>query len=429
MKRIFFSFFLFIMVSMIGLQYAQPLLVGKPLQKYFEKEIVTHWRNLTRGVFHLLLEDLKKFPAEERDRRMHHLQSHFGYPVALVDRDRLSLTATELSQLDSDFIVVKNGGSLFYQRIPDTNKVITMGPIQEFDASLQSDLLSWALITLIFCVMSMLWARPFWTKLKKISSAAQAFGTGDFTARAKLPRRSALAPLAGTFNDMAERIQQLISSHKELTRAISHELRTPISRIRFGLEMAQTAHDESERLNYLAGIGQDVDELDELVSELLTYARFDREMPRLNQEELPIASWLLQTIKETGVVSKATVSYQIPQEAETVQTRIAPHHLARALSNLLVNAGKYAENQIIISLEKTGPHCLIHIDDDGPGIPEADREHIFEPFVRLDTSRTRETGGHGLGLAIVKQIVDLHHGKVWTEPSSLGGARFTISLP
>jgi two-component system sensor histidine kinase RstB/two-component system sensor kinase ParS len=276
--------------------------------------------------------------------------------------------------------------------------------------------------------MALLWTWPFWSQLRKIDVSARAFGTGDFSVRVKLSKRSALISLAHSFNDMAERIQQLINSHKELTRAVSHELRTPISRIRFSLEMTRTAIHESDRLNYLAEIDQDVDELDELVSELLTYTRFERENPVVNLEELCIASWLDQTVKETRIaVSRTAVSCCIAPEAESVVSRIATFYMARAVRNLIINAQKYATTQVVVSLEKENQRCLIHIDDDGPGIPAADRERIFEPFVRLDVSRAKETGGYGLGLAIVRQIVSLHHGQVWTEPSPLGGARFTIS--
>ncbi|WP_029913326.1 ATP-binding protein [Pelobacter seleniigenes] len=428
MKRIFFSFFLFIMIGMIGLQYAQPLLISKPLQEYYRQAYLDYWRDLTRGTFHLLLNELAALPPAEQQQRLQQLQSRFGYPITLTDRDQLTLSPAEQEQLNSLLIVVKNNGSLFYRLIPASNKVITMGPINDLDLSLQIDLLAWAMITLLFGLLAILWARPLWLKLKEISRAAQAFGQGDFSARANLPQRSTLAPLAETFNNMAGRIQQLIASHKELTRAISHELRTPISRIRFSLEMAQSSLEEAKRQNYLVEISRDVDELEDLVSELLSYARFDRETPALHKEEQLMAPWLLLVVKEIKpVLARATVSCLISEEAEAITANIAPRYMARAVSNLMINAGKYSESRIIVRLEKGEKCCLIHIDDDGPGIPMADRERIFEPFVRLDASRTKDTGGHGLGLAIVKQIITLHGGTVSVESSPLGGARFTLS--
>lgn len=427
MKRIFFSFFLFIMISSIGLQFAAPLIINKPIEKHFDEEFDAYWRELTRGVYHVLLEDLKALPPEEWDRYIRRLKPHFGYPISLDSIDELPLSPAERSQLMDDRIVVKDDGNLFHRRMPGSQKVVTMGPIQEFDSSLWIDVLVWGIITLSFGLMALIWARPFWLKLKKISIAAQVFGRGEFTARADLPRRSALSPLASTFNDMAERIQQLINSHKELTRAVSHELRTPISRIRFSLEMAHTAGGEPDRLHYLAEIGQDVDELDSLVSELLIHARFDREHPDLDQEERLLAPWLAETVRTAKTeFSQTTCTCRIAPDAEAIKARIAPRFLARALTNLITNATRYANRQVIVSLEKKDQDCLIHVDDDGPGIPEEERERIFEPFVRVNSSRNRDTGGHGLGLAIVKRIVTLHRGRVWVERSPLGGARFTV---
>ncbi len=353
MKRIFFSFFLFIMIGMIGLQFAQPFLISKPLQEYYRQAYLDYWRDLTRGTFYLLLNELEPLSPAEQQERLQQLQSRFGYPITLSDSDQLTLSPSEQEQLNSLLIVVKNNGSLFYRLIPASNKVITMGPINDLDLSLLIDLLAWAMITLLFGLMAILWARPLWLKLKEISRAAQAFGQGDFSARANLPHRSTLAPLAETFNNMAGRIQQLIASHKELTRAVSHELRTPISRIRFSLEMAQSAREEAKRQNYLVEISRDVDELEDLVSELLSYARFDRETPALHKEEQLMAPWLVLVVKEIKpVLARATVSCLISEEAEAITACIAPRYMARAVSNLIINAGKYSESRIIVRLEK-----------------------------------------------------------------------------
>ena len=418
------------MISMIGLQFAAPLIIDKPIKKHLNEEFTTYWRELTRGVYHVLLEDLKALPPEEWDRYIRRLQPHFGYPISLDSIDDLPLSPAERRQLMDDRIVVKDDGNLFHRCMPGSQKVVTMGPIQEFDSSLWIDVLVWSIITLTFGLMALIWARPFWLKLKKISIAAQAFGRGEFAARVDLSRRSALSPLATTFNDMAGRIQQLINSHKELTRAVSHELRTPISRIRFSLEMAHAAGGEPDRLHYLAEIGQDVDELDSLVSELLIYARFDRETPDLDQKEQLLSPWLVNTVRAAKTeFSQTTCTCRIAPDAEAIKAQIAPRFLARAITNLIYNAAKYAKRQVVVSLEKKDQDCLIHVDDDGPGIPEEDRERIFEPFVRVDSSRDRDTGGHGLGLAIVKRIVALHRGRVWVARSPLGGARFTICWP
>ena len=395
-----------------------------------ERDDPNYYRDLISGHYHLFMKDLKALPPEDWKDYIRNLQPYFGYPISLDDMSQLPLSPTEHDQLRDGWIVVKRDedSMLFHRRVLDSDKALTMGPCEGLGA--WNYVIIWSTFSIMFGPMALIWAVPFWLKLKKIIAAAQAFGRGEFDARAKLPRGSALAPLAGTFNDMAARIQRLISSHRELTRAVSHELRTPISRIRFGLEMANTADSDPDLRHYLTEIGQDVDELEALVAELLIYARFERETPELEQEEQRLAPWLIQTVNTAkNGFSQIDISCRIETVAKDLTTKIAQRYMARAVSNLITNAGRYAKNQIIVSLEKKGHTCMIHVDDDGPGIAEADRKRIFEPFVRLDTSRDRDTGGSGLGLAIVQRIVSMHRGTVWTGPSPLGGARFMICIP
>jgi two-component system sensor histidine kinase RstB/two-component system sensor kinase ParS len=386
-----------------------------------------YYRNLTRGLYHLLTEDLKTIHPENWEGYIRNLQPYFGYPLSLDNISRLPLSPIEHEQLMAGWIIIRKykKSLLFHRRVLDSEKVLSMGPFEGLGA--WNYIIVWSTFSIVFGPMALIWAVPFWLKLKKIIVAAQAFGRGEFDARANLPRSSALAPLAGTFNDMAGRIQRLISSHRELTRAVSHELRTPISRIHFGLEMAKTADSDPNRWHYLDEIGQDVKELESLVEELLVYARFDRETPELDQEPLTLAPWLVQTVDAAkNGFSQIDILCRIETVEKDLVAKIAPRYMARAVSNLITNAGRYAKSQIIVSLEEKDGACMIHVDDDGPGIAEADRQRIFEPFVRLDASRDRDTGGSGLGLAIVQRIVTMHRGTVWTEPSPLGGARFTI---
>ena len=395
-----------------------------------EKNDPNYYRDLSRGCYHLFMEDFKTIPPENWKGYIRKLQPYFGYPLSLDDMSRLPLSPIEHEQLMKGWVIVRKheDSLLFYRRVLDSEKVLTMGPFDDIGA--WNYVIVWSIFSIMFGPMALIWAVPFSLKLKKIIAAAQAFGRGDFDARANLPRTSALAPLAGNFNDMAGRIQKLISSHRELTRAVSHELRTPISRIRFGLEMANTADSDPEQRHYLSEIGQDVDELEALVAELLVYARFDREMPELEQEEQHLAPWLIQTVNTAkNGFSQIDISCRLDPVAKDITAKITPRFMARAVSNLITNAGRYAKSQIIVSLEKKGRTYMIHVDDDGPGIAEDDRKRIFEPFVRLDASRDRDTGGSGLGLAIVQRIVTMHRGVVWTEPSPLGGARFSVRWP
>jgi signal transduction histidine kinase len=268
---------------------------------------------------------------------------------------------------------------------------------------------------------------PFWRNLKKILAAAGSFGEGDLSTRVQIKQHSALMPVAGAFNRMADRIQQLINSHRELTRAVSHELRTPLARIRFSLEIQDGAGSIEERRRHKEGMQKDVDELETMIAELLTYARFDSRLPGLHQEPLPLMPWLREICAYLAVeLESVRFNLRAVEVSDTFTAYLDPRHMGRAVSNLLCNAARYAHAQVDLSVECADNRISLHVDDDGPGIPEAARERVFEPFMRLDESRNRESGGFGLGLAIVQRIAEWHGGHASVTQSPLGGARFTL---
>jgi len=265
--------------------------------------------------------------------------------------------------------------------------------------------------------------------LNRLGISARAFGQGDFSVRALPRKHSVLYRLAGTFNDMADRIQGLISSHKELTNAVSHELRTPIARLRFGMEMLETSTQAEDRSRYIASMDDDIDELDHLVAELLTYARFDRVKPVLEFQRLEINPWLDEVIRQAKIGTDDLVfDFEIPDH-ELKYVRFEPVLMARALGNLLQNAKRYARSQIMITFSRDNGCYQLKVDDDGAGIPEDERERIFDAFRRLDASRDRGTGGYGLGLSIVQRITYWHGGDVNVADSPSGGASLIIRWP
>lgn len=227
---------------------------------------------------------------------------------------------------------------------------------------------------------------------------------------------------------MAERIQQLVNGHRELTHAVSHELRTPIARMRFGLEMLEQSEAPSQNQRYLSGLSEDIDELEALVGELLTYARFERNAPMGKRESIMLVPWLNELLCQAQAYAGNKGLQLDTERCPDQQTlRCCPREIARVLHNLLRNACRYAVQGVRVSVVVDTAVC-IRVEDDGLGIAALDRERIFEPFTRLEDSRNRATGGYGLGLAIAKRIVDAHHGEITVVDSSLGGACFRVRL-
>ena len=232
-----------------------------------------------------------------------------------------------------------------------------------------------------------------------------------------------LKELAYSFDSMSSHIQRLLKVQREMINAISHELRTPIARLRFGLEVMKDEVDDdvAKTIEALEG---DVEELNTLVDEVLTYGKLEAGSLALNFKELSI-SQLVGDILQHNHLLLQHLSVEVNID-ETDLVLADEHHLSRALQNLILNASKYAASKIAITFLHDEERWQLDIEDDGPGIAFEDRDKVFIPFQRLDNSRTRASGGYGLGLAIVQRIAFWHGGAVLIDASESGGAKFSL---
>lgn len=425
MKRMYFRIFISVIVGVLLIKFTLIPVIDSQTVKSMAPSIEEYNQNLSKGVFYLLQQELQHIPPAGWNDHIEKRQKHFGYPLSIRNYHDINLTEQQNRHLLDGEIVILELGKLFWQRIGDSDFVIGMGPIPEIKPSIPARIIAWLAITALIGTVLLVWVFFLWRRLMKIIATTRDFGNGDFDVRVNISRRSSLAPLASAFNNMADRIQGLIRSHKELTNAVSHELRTPISRIRFGLEMLRTAPDKKGISLYSKGIKKDVDELDELVNELLTYARFDRESMALQTGEHEISAWMEEILTSIEPLP-LTIQQANLLDNKRQNAVFDPRQMRRAVINLLQNAARYGNGNARLTLEQEKDNIMIHIDDNGPGILTKDRERIFEPFTRLDASRNKETGGFGLGLAIVKQIAICHGGSATVLDSNMGGSRFSI---
>ena len=277
----------------------------------------------------------------------------------------------------------------------------------------------------------LIWLFPHWRDLEKLRLAASQFGKGVLDARAGLSRRSSLYQLSSHFDHMADRIGKLIQAQRDLANAVSHELRTPLSRMEFGLESLQYHAQDQGSIERILALRKDVGELEDLVAELLTLGRLEHERQGVFGDRIELSAFLLESSgvsEESLAVRNVRLVRQVDERLGTILTEA--HTLARAYSNLVRNAARYARSQIDVKAEKLDDHSWnLIVEDDGPGIAVAERERVFDPFYRLDPSRDRATGGYGLGLAIVKKIVHRHGGTIRVESAQSGGARFVMHFP
>lgn len=226
---------------------------------------------------------------------------------------------------------------------------------------------------------------------------------------------------------MAARIESLVASQKDLSNAMSHEIKTPLARMRFELEMARTATASSDLARHLSNINIDIAELDAFVTATLDYAILERAEVALNMGAHDLTLMLPSVAESVRRDSRDDLIVRAEVSSSATAVPCDAHLMETVLRNLLYNATRYARRQIRVTffIRPDGVYDL-RVEDDGPGIPEADRERIFDSFVQLESPGGQKKG-YGLGLAIVKRIVEWHGGKVSVTRSMLGGAGLVVT--
>ena len=268
-------------------------------------------------------------------------------------------------------------------------------------------------------------ARGIVRPLERLTETARAFGRGELSVRSGLPAGGEVGTLAQAFDEMADRIERQMASEKALLANVSHELRTPLARIRVAVELAEDGGPTAAE--YLREIGTDIDELDRLLSDLLTTARLDA-APPLKREP----------VEARALLERAAQRFQalFPERALRVDLSDTlpvidadPVLLRRVVDNLLHNAQKYSDSTVHLSARLEDTSLRVAVRDAGPGIDAADQARLFTPFFRTDRSRARETGGVGLGLALAKRVIEAHGGELGVDSRLGEGATFWFRLP
>jgi two-component system OmpR family sensor kinase len=297
--------------------------------------------------------------------------------------------------------------------------------------NIQLEIVRYLIVAFVLLIPIGFWSRAHWRDIQSLSTVTAGIGEGNLSLRAMTASSASIHPLAQQINQMAERLEQLLNSQKNLLHSVSHELRTPIARLEFALEILQDSTDASlqsdKQKQRIMAMQADLTELNTLVSELLNMAKLDTQGQLVTDviEARALMHGCLQHLPPIPPQIHLHTALDVQNQHVHGDQRL----LERAIQNVLKNALKYADHQIIFKLTQHNNVYVVQIDDDGTGIPEAEREKIFDAFYRLDRSRDRSTGGFGLGLAIVKQIVLLHGGTIRISQAEIGGASFEIILP
>ena len=403
------------------------------------------WREMSSGydfkvryrpMFHLIEESLAPLPPERWPARFEELAAGFHVAARLEPPSgvpaALGLKPAEAESFLQGGIVARDrpgGGFNIAKSLrggPWAAVLELPGPDQG-RVRMVTYVVNWGVEFAIVAVLVFFWVRPFWRDMRSLQSVAEDVGDGRFEARAHAGRFSPLRPVAAAFNAMADRIGTLLQSHRSLTSAVSHELRTPLARLRFSHSLAREAAAAEAKDRFLVRMERDIAEIDELTRELLDYARLERGTPAMQLESVPADPWLEDVLADAAPAAGETTGARVSAEVAVETVRCEPRYMARAVLNLVRNALHHARAAVRVSISHEGTRTVVHVDDDGPGIPAADRDRLFEPFVRLDHSRDRDSGGFGLGLAIVRQVARWHGGDATISDSPLGGTRVTLA--
>jgi signal transduction histidine kinase len=389
----------------------------------------------------LLEQYIDKAPADEWLVRLNKVRevSHVKLELIPLQQALKRLPPKRHLALQSGAVVMDAANKSFLRRVDlhgekyvgsEDDVVLAQDLPIDLALAIKMEALRYVIVALALLIPIALWSRAHWQGLQNLSRVADEFGSGKLSARASIKKSASIYPLAEHINRMAGRIQTLLGAQQHLLNSVSHELRTPIARLEFGLELLRKAAPDSpiDRSieTRIDAMQEDLAELNSLVSELLNMAKLDQQQ---NLQMLPFELTAALQNCLAGL-SHELAQHEVIIRLEPGQVIIGEHRLlSRAIVNLLKNAAKYSDRQIIISSAHTAEGVDIIVEDDGPGIPEAEREHIFEPFYRLDRSRDRATGGFGLGLSIARQALHQHGGHITINQSTLGGARFVLHLP
>lgn len=280
-----------------------------------------------------------------------------------------------------------------------------------------------AAVVLLCWLIALTIVRP----IRQLAGAVDRFGSGDLATRIAAPRGDEVGDLARAFNRMAERIETLMTAERRLLQDISHELRSPLTRLHLAIELARTAADREQAFTR---IQKEVDRLTTLVETLIEMTRAEGDPATRKSQPVELAALVEDVVQSCNLEAQARQCRIMVSGERGGTVSGDPELLRRAVENVLRNAIRYApaDSDIDLRIDDRNAVTRISVRDGGPGVPEEVLPHLAQAFFRVDESRDSATGGVGLGLAIAQRAIHLHHGTLVAE-NAHPGLRVTLSLP
>ena len=437
MPRLFWKLFLALWLSIMAFAVVVSWINQTVIQRYAVEETGRGFEDNRNRFAEILVQEMDQGGEKQVKRKLRNLPRGMRNHIFIIDPQGSALLGRDqvLKQLRRDRVKVsrkkiESADGQVYTLISTARKqprgLLAPGP--------RGIGMRLGVAAIISALVSLLLARYLAAPLGQLSRASKQLATGDLTARVGAPldqRNDEFGQLARDMDEMAGRLQVSQQANQRLLRDVSHELRSPLARLRVALEIARNK-DQSLVVEELNRIELESERLEQLVDEVLSLLRESTAPQELNTQHFDLAE-MLQDLVET-------VNYEITEGREPIELHMEPPLLLDAdrellwrvfenlLRNALIHSGD-ADGIMVTARPVSGDEIQICVKDAGPGIAEAHIKHIFEPFYRVDEARNRSSGGHGLGLAIAASAVRRHGGRVSASNRQAGGLEVNVVLP
>ncbi len=371
--------------------------------------------------------ELERATPSERPALLARARNSFGVGLTLESRAALAKRASLPAAGPGMFTAPR--GTFVFAPLDGGAQYLVAGPMPGAQPPREGArlVLLLSLFLWLSLLSALLIALPITRRLRRLQRATQALSRGNLDVRVDESSADVVGELAASFNAMAARLEDLFRQREQLLQAVSHEIGTPLARIRFHLEALEgTLLDRAGR-ERLRALDQEVTEIDQLSAELSSWIDADGREPSIGA--VPLAEVVQTLVEQERALAGEAKTIDLSLEGDDALAVSADRRqLERALSNLIRNAARHARRAVVVSASREGSMIRLEVRDDGPGIPPSERRRVFEPFSRLDSSRSRRGGGMGLGLAITERILRGHGASVVIEeafegerPSSCAG--------
>jgi signal transduction histidine kinase len=429
MRRLYFSIVVAVIGSLFLISWGLDSLVENHVEHEDSSDTVLY-KQLLEG----LSKELNDTPPHLIKNKVTDFEQYYSISASLKPSNDVALPQSILFQLSNPggLLLASESNPYLLKRVEKHPEYLLQIQLPSETAEAQPfDIILTTILYVGVCSIIILWLLPLTRRLYLLTSVAEKIGEGDLSRRVPTSKFSYIRAFESSFNQMASQIEKLVTDNKILARSLSHDIRTPMSCLRFGVEAALDTDDLNKKNTYINRMESELTRMEDMTSVFLEYAGLERQGFNLKKEDISINDFLVNITNDLqSLAEQYNVTLMFHSLSKDVTANIDEYWCQRAIQNLVGNAVQYAKSQVHISIKEKTTTIEIIVSDDGIGLPENKLDAIFGPFVKLDTNRSRENGHFGLGLAICNKIMDWHQGRIFAKNSvHYGGASFTLSFP